>query len=384
MPKRVGIDCQKILTPGGGGAGIEHYVWHLVTVLAGLSDRKLRLCLFLHPDLKDSSVANDLSGQPAVDVDFYPSEVLERKTWWPYTKYKRLTKFLADKKLDLLHGPANVTPLFYQGPTVVTVHDLIIYDHPEWFPDGVSGWFWRRQLVPQAIKKATRIIAVSRYTKRQVARHFRRRPEDIDVIYEGVTTTQTKPETSFLAANNITRPFLLYIGTIEPRKNLRRVIEAFARVRKSQPELSLVIAGKKGWKYESVFAAVKGLGLERDVIFCGYVDNDQKTALYQAAQAFLFPSLAEGFGLPVLDAMQSGVPVLTSNNTSLVEVAGEAALKVNPHSVTEIAQAMQKISSDKSLRKQLVAKGEVQAQQFSWQNAARQTLATYHKAISND
>jgi len=381
MKAKIGIDCQKILNPGTGGAGIEHYTWHLVRSLASHPDRFFDLVLFVKKDISSDPRLLALADQPGVSLVDFPQDVLERKSWWPFTKYKRLSRFFASQNLDILHGPANVTTLFYQGKTVVTVHDLIIYEHPEWFPGGLSDIFWRHFLVPRAIKNAGRVVAVSKYTKNQVVSRFGIDPEEVDVIYEGVTVTDTKPDETILAKNNISQPYFLYVGTIEPRKNLPRVIAALARLRKTNPEIQLVIAGKKGWKVAEVFATVKKLQLESNVKFCGYVSDEEKQALYKNALAFVFPSLAEGFGLPVLDAMQSGVPVLTSNGTSLVEVAGDAALQANPYSVEEISAGLKKIAEDKNLRLEMTKQGKAQAQKFTWSQAAQKTIDTYKKVL---
>lgn len=382
MKTRVGIDCQKVLNPGTGGAGIEHYVWHLASSLASHPERFFDLILFVKKEAAKNPKLKALGNYSGVIIKEFPEGLLARQGWWPFTKYKRLADFFESAKLDILHGPANVTPLFYTGRTVVTVHDLIIYEHPEWFPGGFSDLFWRLFLVPKAIRNAQQVIAVSKYTKEQVETRFGIDTNNIDVIYEGLTVANVNPDESILLKHSITRPYFLFVGTIEPRKNLSRVIAALARLQKTNQEISLVIAGKKGWKFDYVFATVKKLNLEKQVKFCGYINDAEKKALYQNALGFVFPSLAEGFGLPVLDAMQSGVPVLTSNNTSLIEVAGEAALKVDPYSVGEIASGLRKIATDENMRREMVEKGKVQAQKFAWDQAARQAIRVYKKVLN--
>lgn len=381
--KKVGIDCQKILTPGGAGAGTEHYIWHLVRELAVNPDRTFELCLFFDPQVKGTGLASELTKFPQVSFAYYPAAAVTRRGWWPYTKYKIQRDFIRQFNLDLWHGPANVAPLFYHGLSVVTIHDLIIYEHPEWFPGGLPDIFWRTQVVPQSIKKAARVIAVSKFTKRQVQQHFHKPEAEIDVIYEGVTAEGATGSSDIFSRHKIKKPYLLFLATIEPRKNLVRLIAAYARLLKKHPGVTLVIAGKKGWKYEEVFAAVQKYQVAKRVVFTGYTSQADKVALYRDALAFVFPSLAEGFGLPVLDAMQAGVPVVTSNNTSLVEVAGKAAVAVNPLSVAEIAAGLDKIISDRGLRQRLIGLGKEQAQKFSWDQAARQTLETYDKVLGD-
>lgn len=381
----VGIDCQKILSPSGGGAGIEHYIHHLVLNLGRVSERFCDLKLYFHPRLKNSSVTGMFS-RTSVQVKFWPETALSRSALWPYGKYRRQANFLGAENLDLFHGPANVTPLFYRQPTVVTVHDLIIYEHPEWFPGGLSDYFWRHSLVPQSIKNASRVIAVSQSTKKQVNRQFHVSADKISVIYEGVTTRSAEDEVLTQEIEPLNKKigadrFLLYVGTIEPRKNLIRLIDAFKAIATKFPGLKLVLAGKFGWKYESILASAKGL--ESRVIFTDYVSPAQKDWLYSTALGFVYPSLAEGFGLPVLDAMMNKLPVLTSQNSSLPEVAGPAAVYVDPLSVKSIVAGLEKLMGDENLRQRLIAQGLVQAAKFSWDVAAKQTLRVYHDVISN-
>ena len=385
MKPIIGLDCQKILSPTGSGAGVEHYVYHLANQLAQNHDRFCDLCFCLNPRLQDSQVAKQLQAKTGVRTVFWPQSALERRGWWPYTKYRRQANFLRRQKFDLLHGPANVTPLFYQGKTVVTVHDLIIYEHPEWFPGGVADWFWRHSLVPQALARADKIIAVSKFTKQQIIRHFRIDPEKIVVIYEGMTTALVAPTASApekLPQRARQQKFLLYVGTVEPRKNLPRLIEAFGQISNFFPDLNLVIAGKMGWKYEPALRAADQLTEKSRVIFTDYITQSQKEWLYQHALGFVYPSLAEGFGLPVLDAMANKIPVVTSNVSSLPEVAGSAAIFVDPYSVASIGMGMTKLVRDADLRQKLITAGLDQARKFSWEQNIKQTLAVYQTVLN--
>jgi glycosyltransferase involved in cell wall biosynthesis len=263
---------------------------------------------------------------------------------------------------------------------VVTVHDLIIYDHPEWFPGGSAGVFWRWILVPRALKRASRLIAVSQATKMQIINRFRIDKELIDVVYEGGTGWEGGSGLSnIMTAHNIRPPFLLYVGTLEPRKNLVRLLEAFAALCARRGAWQLVLAGKYGWKYEPILSAVKQLNLASHVILTGYIKPADKQVLYQKAAGLAYPSLAEGFGLPVLEAMQAGLPVLTSNLSSLPEVAGSAAIMVDPYSVESIKSGLEKLMFDEPLRCRLVNDGRRQATKFSWSIAAKQTLSIYQK-----
>jgi glycosyltransferase involved in cell wall biosynthesis len=172
--------------------------------------------------------------------------------------------------------------------------------------------------------------------------------------------------------------FILFVGTLEPRKNIIRLLEAYARIKDKLPH-KLVIAGTKGWLYQPIFEAVKRLSLRNNVIFLGYVDDGNLPALYNLADLFVYPSIYEGFGLPVLEAMACGIPVITSNVSSLPEVAGDAAVLVDPYNVKELAGAMKHVLTNASLRKQVINKGFQQAKNFSWKKCARETLKVYEE-----
>jgi glycosyltransferase involved in cell wall biosynthesis len=175
--------------------------------------------------------------------------------------------------------------------------------------------------------------------------------------------------------------FILSLGTIEPRKNLASLLEAYRVLRNQGSDLGLVIVGKKGWLYEGFFHRLRELGLENEVLFTGFVPDEDLPAICSAAELFVFPSLYEGFGLPVLEAMACGAPVITSNVSSLPEVAGNAALLVDPASVRELTEAMAAVLQDEELRTSLQSKGPKQAARFSWEKAARETLAVYQSVL---
>ena len=173
--------------------------------------------------------------------------------------------------------------------------------------------------------------------------------------------------------------YLLFVGTLEPRKNLTALLHAYAMLRAEwhDEDLKLVVAGRTGWLYQDIFATVKSLGLEEEVIFTGFVDDEDLPHLYWGAQLFVFPSLYEGFGLPILEAMASGVPVVTSNTASMPEVAGDAAMLVDPHDSKAIAEGMGKVLYQGRLRDVLIEKGLARARHFTWESVARRTLELY-------
>jgi glycosyltransferase involved in cell wall biosynthesis len=286
---------------------------------------------------------------------------------------------------DVLFVPAHVMPLVCLVPSVVTVHDLGYLLYPEshrpldrWYLD----WTTRRHA-----RLAACVIADSQATRADLIRHCRANPDRVVVVYPGLDESLTRVDAPEVIAAAKTRygiggDYLLYLGTLQPRKNLVRLVEAFARLKPLTAGLRLVLAGKKGWLYDDLFARVEALGLEDCVLFTGYVTDDDKASLLSGARALVYPSLYEGFGFPVLEAMACGTPVLTSNVSSLPEVAGDAALLVDPLDVDVIAEGMSRLITDDELWVTLVEKGYAQVRKFSWANAARKVLQVLEAVAS--
>ena len=307
------------------------------------------------------------------------SHVETRLISWPRMwTHLRLAVELWQHPPDLLFVPAHVLPLVCPVPAVVTVHDLGYKHYPEahrpfdrWYLD----WTTRRHT-----QVARHIFADSLATKQDLIDFYQADAQRISVIYLGRDESLTQVDASFIIEQAKTKygidgAYLLYLGTLHPRKNLVRLIEAFHLARPQLPtSLKLVIAGRKGWLYDEIFATTQRLELTDQVIFPGFVDDADKPALLSGALAYVFPSLYEGFGLPVLEAMACHTPVLTSNVSSLPEVAGDAALLVDPHSPDNIATGLVRLASDANLRQTLVAQGLRQIEKFSWDKAARQVL----------
>jgi glycosyltransferase involved in cell wall biosynthesis len=287
--------------------------------------------------------------------------------------------------VDLFHATEHLLPRFSSVRTVFTLHDLIFLFHPETHKP-LNRWFLTL-MMPRFLRAADAVIAVSECTKRDAIRFYGIPEEKITVIYEGVNPRFRPASPEAIAAvrarYNLPEHFILYVGTIEPRKNLTALLEAFHHLlatrslRPAPCDLRLVIVGKKGWLYEGFFRRLRELGLEDRVIFTGYVPDEDLPALYSAADLFVFPSLYEGFGLPVLEAMACGVPVICSNTSSLPEVAGDAALLVDPADVRALAGAMERALTDEALRVTLRARGIEKAGRFSWEGAARKTVEVY-------
>ncbi len=287
--------------------------------------------------------------------------------------------------IDLFHATEHLLPCLKQIPTVFTLHDLIFHFDPA--SHKRLNRIYLNLMMPRFLRAAQTIIAVSECTKRDAINIYNLPPDKIHVIYEGVDS-RFRPITDAATLAAVRRKyslperFILYVGTIEPRKNLPALFDAFhvssSTFHVSRSTSHLVIAGKKGWLTEATFESAKALGDQ--VIFTGYVADEDLPAAYTLADLLVLPSVYEGFGLPVLEAMACGTPVACSNVSSLPEIAGDAALLFDPRDVRAIAEAITRGSTDESLRAELRAKGLAQAARFTWAQAARQTAMLYAQA----
>lgn len=290
-------------------------------------------------------------------------------------------------KLDILHDPNGIAP--FLGPAlgtkrIVTIHDAFAYVHPETH-NRLDNWryLW---MLPATARQANAVITVSGRSRQDIQQLMRMPAERLHVIPEGVDTTfkplpHTAARQAILAHYGIKSPYLLYVGGINARKNIAGLFEAYARVRDQHPGVSLVVAGKRQWQTGEIDTTLRRFNLENDVVFTGYVADGDLPALYSAAEAFVFPSLYEGFGLPPLEAMACGTPVITSNTSSLPEVVGDAAITVDPYDVDALAAAITRVLSDAELRAELRARGLARAAQFTWERAARETLDVYRAVL---
>jgi glycosyltransferase involved in cell wall biosynthesis len=281
--------------------------------------------------------------------------------------------------LDVLHVQF-VAPPIHRGKLVATIHDLGFLDIPRTF----SRFFVLRSriLVRRTARRADRIITGSSYSRDHIVRAYGIRPEKIAVVPYGISERFGAPldESEIektLARLRIRRPYLLSVGRLNPRKNLAALLRAFIELksRRGLPH-TLVVAGRKDFGTESIYREAHGAG-PGDVVFTGYIPEDDLPALYRAADIFIYPSLFEGVGLPVLEAMASGVPVITSNTTSLPEIAGGAALIIDPENGPEISEAIGRFLDDQAFRENAIRRGLARATEFTWERSARETLAVY-------
>jgi glycosyltransferase involved in cell wall biosynthesis len=291
---------------------------------------------------------------------------------------------LRAQRIDVFHGFDHIgVPLFAKiGRYVATIHDLI----PLRWPQLVTR---KHRLIVMAAyhrlrQQADLVITPSEATKADIVRYLQINPTRIAVIPWGCEARfQPTGDLEHFAAvqqrYRLPARYLLFVGTLEPRKNLTTLLHAYAMLRAEGrgEDLKLVVAGRMGWLYSDIFKAVKSLALAEEVIFTGFVDDDDLPDLYRGASLFVFPSLYEGFGLPILEAMASGVPVVTSDTASMPEVAGDAAILVDPHNPRAVAEAMAQVLAEDTLREALAQKGLARARRFTWDTVAQKTLDLY-------
>jgi glycosyltransferase involved in cell wall biosynthesis len=376
--KHIGLNAQLLsLSRNYRGAGINSYIYHLLRHL-GQMDSGHRYSVFLPAQV---------SGRHFVDerLTLYYSR-------WPTHRpavrilWEQLAQpvILRRTGVDLLHAMAFTGPLATPCPFVVTIYDLSFLHYPEAFRPW-NRWYLSRFTALSA-RRARRVIAISESTKRDVVRLLGVPANRVDVVYCGADDIfrplPTEEMTRFRRERALPDRFILFLGTLEPRKNVQTLIRAYGQWRKAEPGIpKLVIAGGKGWYYDQIFADVEALELAGDVIFPGYVRQEELPLWYNAADLFVYPSRFEGFGLPVLEAMACGTPVVTTHAASLPEVAGDAALLVSPDDEAQLIEAMRRALSVGDLRQEMTAKGRAHAANFTWDRTARQTIDTYERAL---
>ena len=366
----IGIDASRVET--GQNTGTENYSKEIIKAILELPEaKKHEWRLYVRNPIRTVFVGSSLQGLSLKVIN-----------WSRLWTQGGLAWELMKHPVDVLWVPAHTLPVLRNSKikTVVTVHGLEYEYLPQYyqFPQKL----WLNKSTEYAVKFADKIIAVSEWTKRQLVERLKADQNKITVIQEGINTSfldhRSKMSGEYLRQirykYSLPEKYILFVGTIQPRKNLVRLIEAIALLPKSYSP-NLVIAGKKGWMYDEILA----LGKKRGVKFIGRVADADLAAVYKIASAFVYPSLMEGFGLPILEAMALGIPVITSDRGSLPEVAGDAGLIINPEKTEDIAKAIKLVLENEELRQALIEKGYGQVKKFSWEKAAKATLAVLTK-----
>jgi glycosyltransferase involved in cell wall biosynthesis len=377
MTTRIGIDYTAAVHQT---AGIGRYTRELVNSIAALTEKSAKPYFHL---FVAAARCSELP-LPGSNFEWRSTRLSERwlaRLWYRLRLPLPVQHWLGS--LDLFHAPDFILPPVRPGtPTIVTIHDLSFVREPDSTMPGMSVHL--NKWVPHSVKRADRVIAVSEATRRDLIEFYQTPPAKISVIYHGVSP-EFRPvqEKERLLAVRYKygldqRPFILSVGTIQPRKNYQRLVQAFASI--NQP-LSLVIAGSEGWNCDDVYREVEKLGLADRVYFPGFVAEEDLPVLLSAATLFGYPSLYEGFGLPVLEAMACGTPIVAANQSSLPEVVGDAGLTVDPTDVAALATAITRLLDDPSLRERLSAAGLAQAAKFTWPTMAAKLLHVYQEVI---
>jgi glycosyltransferase involved in cell wall biosynthesis len=368
---RIGIDISPLRRPR---TGVGNYCYYLIKHL-----------LLQHPELDLRGFASGSAPLDLDDLASLPYRYIKIPTRALYA-FSRVTGLPHVDSLlgglDVYHATNYYLLNTRSARSAVTIHDLSFLSMPETSSPKIRKLF--SASVPRFARSADAVIACSRSTANDITRFTGIDPAKVTVVYEAadeclVPWERGKAARHIAAKYNVETPFLLFVGTLEPRKNLPRLIQAFSRVRKCIPQ-KLVLAGPDGWMIEEVNAAISASGIGDRIARVGYVASvNDIAAFYSAADAFLFPSLYEGFGLPLLEAMKCGCPVVCANNSSLPEVAGEAALYVDAEDVDALAAAIEKAAADDAVRQDLAAKGRIQVTKFSWASCADETAAIYRR-----
>ena len=367
----IGIDASRAAT--SRRTGTEGYAWHLIQSLLPLADERGHSVRLYY---------NQPPQHPISDTAHHTVVIPAPRLW----THVRLAAELHRRPPDVFFTPAHVIPLTWKGVSVATIHDLGYHHFPEAHTRRrVRELTWSTR---HNARRARRVIADSQATQRDLVDFYQTDLGKITVVYPGYDSdlqpivdeaVMTRAGTQY----GITNPYFLFLGTLQPRKNIGRILDAFLDVAAEIPQ-QLVLAGKPGWLAQPFLDRIAALPehLRQRIHLTGFVAEADKAALLSGATALIFPSLYEGFGFPVLEAQACGTPVLASNNSSLPEVAGDGGVLVSAESSAEIADAMRNLALDDALRKRLVSAGFANVKRFSWQTAAQEVLMVLEEAAS--
>ncbi len=368
---RVGIDARLVYY---SQAGISQYIRRLTEALARVAQEGYEFVILQSRKDRRTLVENERFRRVSL---WTPSH--HRLEQWT------LPLEIRGLRLDVLHSPDFIPPFRRNCKSVITIHDLAFLLYPHFLTKESARYYGQ---IDQAVRRTNHIIAVSEATRRDIIERLGVPENKITVIYEAANPLfrpLDRQEALQRARERYPVPeaFILFVSTIEPRKNVQTLLRAYRQfLDHYKQDVKLVFAGSRGWLFEDVFALVEALRLEEHCIFLGRVSSEDLLYLYNAAQMLVQPSYYEGFGLPPLEAMACGTPVIVSNVSSLPEVVGDAGLLVDPNSVDEITVAMWRLLTDEALRQQCIQRGLKRAQSFSWDKTALQTLEVYRRVAN--
>ncbi len=340
---------------------------------------------------EDSKIQVYLKDKPNSDLPLesntWKYRVFRPKKLWTQWRLP-LELYLARPRPSVFFTPSHYSPRFSPIPTVVSVMDLSYLHFPELF--NKSDLYQLINWTKYSVKKAKAVITISNSSRFDIIKAYDLPEAKVHVIYPGIKDIidlepHIYPMNELSTKYQITDEYILFVGTLQPRKNIKRLIEAFSKLI-SEPKhknMQLIIVGKKGWQYEDILAAPDEFNIPTQVKFLDYVHDEDLPQLYKNAICYVLPSLYEGFGLPILEAMQYDCPVITSNISSMPEAGGDAALYVNPTDTDDIMKKMKKLVESKELRKELIKKGRAQVNKFSWEKAAKEVLTILTSVAKN-
>ncbi len=369
---QIGIDARFF---GVKRKGLGRYTQKLVENLEKV-DSENQYFIFLRAENFDEYVPRNKNFQ----------KVLADFRWYSWKEQLKFPKLLNSYKLDLVHFPHFNVPLFYFRKFVVTVHDLTLIHFPTIKNSTLHPFFYflkflaYKIVIKSAIRRSNRIITISKFTKQDILKHYRRiPPEKIIVTYEACEDfcmMSPNKDEEILARYGIMKPYIMYVGNAYPHKNLERLVFAFDELRKKRTDLQLVFVGKEDYFYARLKALVEERRIE-GIIFTDYVPDHDLDVLFHNVAAYVFPSLYEGFGLPPLEAMAKGAPVVSSDHPCVREILDESAYFFNAEDIERMAEAIDEVLRNESLRNELIAKGYKQVRKYSWKRMAQETKDVY-------
>jgi glycosyltransferase involved in cell wall biosynthesis len=378
---RVALNAQLLSSAASyRAAGINRVLQHLLAELPGVPGDERYVVYAPYSDanrrlLAAPRVRSRLTRLP---MDRPPVRIAWEQTVLPIE--------LVREGADLLHALGFVSPIAWRGRTVVTVYDLSFLRFPEVY--NRANRVYLGTFTPPSLRRADRVITISEDARRDVIELCGVAPERVTPILlaadERFRPAPSAAIEAFRARQGLPDRFVLYQGTLQPRKNVETLVRAYALLRsQGSDDHRLVLAGPRGWQYEPIFELIRQLGLAGSVTFPGFVPDDELALWYSSATVFAFPSRYEGFGLPLLEAMACGTPVVSSNASSLPEVVGDAGLLIDPSDVEGLASALRRLLEDESLRQALSAAGRERARSFSWRRTASETVQVYREVLGS-
>lgn len=357
----------------GNRSGIGIYTYELAKRLTNTAELHFAGTVFNFLNRHDNSTCLK-SIDYTIKTNFLISYGIYRRIWhYAPVSYD----WLFHNQSDICHFFDYIAPQNVSGKVITTIHDMSFFLYPETLN--------KRNLkritkdIDYSINRSDIIITVSKNSKEELLKYFHIPEKKVEIVYPSFDSLANRLSFPLLASRfQLSSRYILYVGNLEPRKNISSLIRAYHKLKTTyRLPYQLIIAGQKGWQYESIFETVKKLHLEKDIIFTGYLSAEEKSAFYQHASLFVFPSLYEGFGIPILEAMSASVPVVCSNTSSMPEAAGDAALFTAPKDIDGMANAMLQLLTDENLRKEKIKLGLLQAQKFSWDKSASKLIQIY-------